>query len=103
MAMLFLTGLLHPIVILGLTFGSSVRPHHDDSPQLDVMLVTNDVAEAQSNERAAYLAQRTQLGSGNTEDAVAPGSPASRGAPDTPPAVSQDPSSHEVLTSSAPA
>lgn len=103
MAMLFLTGLLHAIVILGLTFGSSARPHHDDSPQLDVTLVTNDVAEAQSNDHAAYLAQRTQLGSGNTDSAVAPGSPASRGAPDTPPETSQEASTSEVLTSSAPA
>ena len=31
------------------------------------MLVTNEVPEAQSNDRAAYLAQRTQLGSGNTD------------------------------------
>jgi periplasmic protein TonB len=102
MAMLFLTGLLHAIVILGLTF-SSPRPHHDSSPQLDVMLVTNDVAEAQSNDHAAYLAQRTQLGSGNTDKAVASGSPASRGAPETPPEVSQEPNASELLTSSAPA
>ncbi len=102
MAMLFLTGLLHAIVILGLTFASP-RPHHDNSPQLDVMLVTNDVAEAQANEHAAYLAQRTQLGSGNTDQAVATGSPASRGTPDTPPEVSQEPRTSEVLTSSAPA
>ena len=39
----------------------------DNSPQLDVLLVTNEVPEAQSNEQASYLAQRTQLGNGNTE------------------------------------
>jgi len=82
MAMLFLTALLHAIVILGLTFttaghGSSVS----DSPQLDVLLVTNDVPEAQSNDKAAYLSQRTQLGNGNADTPAAAASPSNRGAP----------------------
>ena len=102
MAMLFLTALLHAIVILGLTFTSPSHHGNDESPQLDVMLVTNDVAEAQSNENAAYLAQRTQLGSGNTDNAAAPGSPVSRGAPDVQQEV-EDPSvATEILTSSVP-
>ncbi len=66
-AMLFLAALLHAIVILGLTFASAGHGGAGDSPQLDVMLVTNEVPEAQSNDRAVYLAQRTQLGSGNTD------------------------------------
>jgi periplasmic protein TonB len=102
MAMLFLTALLHAIVILGLTFASPSHPGGGESPQLDVMLVTDDVAEAQSNEHAAYLAQRTQLGSGNTDSAAAPGSPASRGAPDQPQDAPEQSATTELLSSSAP-
>jgi protein TonB len=103
MAMLFLTALLHAIVILGLTFTVSSHGSAGDSPQLDVLLVTHDVPEAQSNEQAAYLSQRTQLGSGNTDAAAATGSPASRGAA---PALNENEpepaASDEWLHSSAP-
>jgi protein TonB len=81
MAMLFLTALLHAIVILGLTFTATGHGSNDDSPQLDVLLVTNDVPEAQSNEHAAYLSQRTQLGNGNSDQPTPPVSPSSQGAP----------------------
>ena len=46
-----------------------------------MLLVTNEVPEAQSNEQAVYLAQRTQLGSGNTDVPLPTASPASRGTP----------------------
>lgn len=78
-AMLFLTALLHAIVILGVGFGSGLHLG-GESPQLDVLLVTNQVPEARSNEQAQYLAQRTQHGAGNTRERTPPGSPASRGA-----------------------
>jgi protein TonB len=81
-AMLFLAALLHAIVILGLTFAVAGHGGDTDTPQLDVLLVTNEVPEAQSNDQAVYLAQRTQAGSGNTDQPVASTSPASRGAPD---------------------
>jgi protein TonB len=80
MAMLFLTALLHAIVILGLTFTATGHGSNDDSPQLDVLLVTNEVPQAQSNEHAAYLSQRTQLGSGNTDAPSPVRSPSSQGA-----------------------
>jgi periplasmic protein TonB len=102
MAMLFLTALLHAIVILGLTFTSPGPDHAGDSPPLDVLLVTDDVAEAQSNDQAAYLSQRTQLGSGNTDSTSATGSPASRGAPEVPVAAEDQAADSAVLTSSAP-
>jgi periplasmic protein TonB len=79
-AMLFLTALLHAIVILGLTF-TVTHTAKTDSPQLDVLLVTNDVPEAQSNENASYLSTRTQLGNGNTDSPAPSSSPASQGAP----------------------
>jgi protein TonB len=80
-AMLFLAALQHAIVILGLTFAVVGHGGGSDTPQLDVLLVTNEVPEAQSNEQAVYLAQRTQAGSGNSTEALPPASPASRGAP----------------------
>ena len=78
-AMLFLIALLHAIVILGVGFSGGMRLG-TDTPQLDVLLVTNQVPEARSNEQAVYLAQRTQHGAGNTDQRTPPGSPASRGA-----------------------
>jgi protein TonB len=81
MAMLFLTGALHAIVILGLTFTANSPIARSDSPQLEVLLVTNEVPEAQTNEQASYLSQRTQLGNGNTDAPGPSGSPSSQGAP----------------------
>jgi protein TonB len=79
-AMLFLAALLHAIVILGLTFVAPGHGAERDTPQLDVLLVTDDIPEAQSNQQAVYLAQRTQVGSGNTSEPDPAASPASRGA-----------------------
>jgi protein TonB len=64
--MLFLTALLHAIVILGITFTSPSRGK--TSPGLEVLLVTDDLPEIHSNEQAAYIAQRSQRGTGNTRD-----------------------------------
>ena len=65
----FLAGLLHLIVILGITFAP---PRRDESlvPTLEVLLVAESVPEAPFNERASYLAQRTQQGSGNDAEAT---------------------------------
>lgn len=79
MAMLLLVALLHAIVLLGLSFTDGSDGSRGSSPQLDVLLVTNEVPEARSNDHAAYLAQRTQIGAGNT-DQQRMASPASRGA-----------------------
>jgi protein TonB len=74
-SMLFMVGVAHAIVILGLTFsaGGSVPA----APGMEVLLVSEDLAEASRNEHAVYLAQRTQLGAGNTRT-LATGSPAAR-------------------------
>lgn len=77
-AMLLLVALLHAIVLLGVNF-TDLPGGAGGTPQLDVMLVTNEVPEARSNEHATYLAQRTQIGAGNTSEARST-SPASRGA-----------------------
>ena len=74
LAMVFFVALLHAIVILGITFNARAG---DDSgaPGLKVLLVSDELPEAAANASASYLAQRTQLGSGNTREAVAPNSP----------------------------
>ena len=61
---LFLAGLFHLIIILGITFAP---PEHDPAlvPTLEVLLVGEALPAAPVNERASYLAQRTQQGSGN--------------------------------------
>jgi periplasmic protein TonB len=108
--MLFLAALLHAIVILGLTFAAAGHGGGTDTPQLDVLLVTNEVPEAQSNDQAAYLAQRTQSGSGNLTEPLPSATPASRGAPSAPQHSSQaggnasgdNPLDKPVLASSAP-
>jgi protein TonB len=82
MAMLLLTALLHAIVILGLTFTVTGHGGGMDSPPLDVLLVTNEVPEAQANDQATYLSTRTQLGNGNSDAPSPASSPASRGAPE---------------------
>ncbi len=65
----FLAAVFHGIVILGVTFSSSNRDAGADSPALEVVLVNEHAPRAAANPNAHYVAQRTQLGSGNTRDA----------------------------------
>ena len=71
LTMIFLAALLHGLIILGLTFNASAGGH-GAAPGLEVLLVSDELPEADRNDSASYLAQRTQLGSGNTRQAVAP-------------------------------
>src|SRR5256886_9288876 len=71
LTMLFLAGLLHGLVILGLTSRASAGDR-GSAPGLEVLLVSDELPEADKNPSATYLAQRTQLGSGDTRDPVAP-------------------------------
>ena len=68
---LFLAGLLHAIVILGITFTASAD-EGSGAPGLEVLLVSDELPESDANDSAVYLAQRTQVGSGNTTEPVAP-------------------------------
>ena len=76
LAMVFLVALLHGLVILGITFNAQAGDE-ESAPGMKILLVTDELPEARDNPNAAYLAQRTQLGSGNTVAAVAPRSPKS--------------------------
>ena len=71
LATLFLAGLLHAIVILGITFTASAG-EGDGAPGLEVLLTSEELPESDANDQATYLAQRTQIGSGNTKKRVAP-------------------------------
>ena len=55
---------------MSVTFGSTGRDHQG-APGLEVLIVSEDVPAALKNDDATYLAQRTQLGSGNAKDADA--------------------------------
>ena len=71
LTMLFLAGLLHGLVILGLTFNAAASDR-DSAPGLEILLVSDEIPEADKNPTATYLAQRTQTGSGNTRKPVKP-------------------------------
>ncbi|MGA2188907.1 MAG: TonB family protein [Steroidobacteraceae bacterium] len=62
----FLAAVFHGIVILGVTFSSSNRDAGGpDAPALEVVLVNDQAPLAKKNPHAKYVAQRTQVGSGN--------------------------------------
>jgi protein TonB len=72
----FLAALFHGIVILGVTFAvpdTNQRP----TPTLEVLLLTGADTRAADNPDAQYLAQRSQRGSGTTDERVRPANPAS--------------------------
>jgi protein TonB len=65
--MLVLAALAHGLVLLGVTF--TAPGSKGDTPRgLEVLLVAEDLPEARENDDAAYVAQRSQEGSGNTRD-----------------------------------
>jgi protein TonB len=66
---IFMAALVHGVIIVGVTFGTRGE-RVAGAPGLEVLLVSEDVPEARKNEDANYLAQRTQLGSGNTQDSA---------------------------------
>ncbi|HEU4593115.1 MAG TPA: TonB family protein [Steroidobacteraceae bacterium] len=62
----FMAALVHGVIIVGVTFGG-VKQEGQGAPGLEVLIVSDDVPEARKNDSATYLAQRTQLGSGNAD------------------------------------
>jgi protein TonB len=66
--MLVLAALLHGLVILGLSFTAPGPAASDVDRGMEVLLVSDELAEAQKNDSATYLAQRTQVGSGNSNE-----------------------------------
>ncbi len=95
---LFIAALIHGMIILGLTFAGS-GGQSSASRGLDVLLVSDELPTAERNDTAAYLAQRTQLGSGNASAPTAAHNQATEVSP--PPHAGDD--AGTSLTSSAPA
>ncbi len=96
---LFLAALLHGLLLVGLTFDAA-RDARLDAPGMKVLIVAEDVPEADRNDNAQYLAQRTQLGSGSGSDGRAPSPQASEPAPQ-PGTESLDSDDEAVLAASA--
>jgi protein TonB len=86
--MMFLAAIAHAILILGISFG--VAREGAAPPGLEVLRVSEDLPEANSNASAAYLAQRSQLGSGNTRT-LPTGSPSEQAPPAPPDAQGREP------------
>jgi protein TonB len=78
---LLLAGLFHLIVILGVTFVPDDLAGPGSVPSIEVMLVNDSVPASTRNEDAAYLAQRTQQGSGNLDASGRSRIPGSAGGP----------------------
>jgi periplasmic protein TonB len=95
---LFIAALVHGMVILGLTFAGG-GSHGSSAEGLDVLLTSDELPTAARNDTAAYLAQRTQLGSGNTSAPVVAHNQATAASPPLHTGSAQGTS----LTSSAPA
>ena len=67
-SMAVLAALLHGLVILGITFAPPPGGKATTDNGIEVLLVSDELPEARENESATYLSQRTQTGSGNTQE-----------------------------------
>lgn len=79
--MLVLAALLHGLVILGVSFTAPGSGSDTVNRGLEVLLVSDELPESQRNDSATYLSQRTQLGSGNTQERLPAQLPSARGQP----------------------
>ncbi|MEM7282376.1 MAG: TonB family protein [Pseudomonadota bacterium] len=70
---LFITTLVHGVVILGVSFDFTPLPSGSPNPTLEVVIVQGP-AEETAPEDADYIAQQNQTGDGNTEENVRPNS-----------------------------
>jgi periplasmic protein TonB len=103
-SMAVLAALLHGLVILGITFAPPPQAEGEVDQGIEVLLVSEELPESLRNDSAIYLSQRTQTGSGNTEEreraqVPQPGQPASEAPAPRPtdPALAED----QVLAANA--
>ena len=64
---LFLAGLLHGIILLGVTFTSEDAPPEPSVTSFEVVLVTDESTVHRQKNEAELLAQQNRIGAGNTE------------------------------------
>ena len=74
-AMLFLAALIHGILIIGITFNPELADQFADAISLEVTIVADADQEIDRPDEAAYLAQASQEGGGNTTEQVRPAAP----------------------------
>jgi len=74
-AMLFLAALIHGILIIGVTFNPALTDQFADAISLEVTIVADPDQQIDAPDNAAYLAQASQQGGGNTADQVRPAAP----------------------------
>jgi protein TonB len=86
----FVAALVHGLVIMGVKF-SAPAPDTQPLPTLEILLVPTGPDDRQPNDEAAYLAQRTQKGSGTSEAARRSSLPEARPEPPDTPELPVDP------------
>jgi len=74
-AMLFLAALVHGILIIGVTFNPDIANPFAEAISLEVTIVADPDQQIDAPEDAAYLAQASQKGGGNTAAQVRPTAP----------------------------
>ncbi len=74
-AMLFLAALIHGILIIGISFNAEIANQFADAISLEVTIVADPDQRIDAPDDAAYLAQASQRGGGNTAEQVRPSAP----------------------------
>lgn len=74
-AMLFLAALIHGILIIGITFNPELTNPFASTISLEVTIVADADQRIDRPDEAAYLAQASQEGGGNTTEQVRPAAP----------------------------
>jgi protein TonB len=74
-AMLFLAALIHGILIIGITFNPELANQFANVISLEVTIVADADQHIDRPDEAAYLAQASQEGGGNTTEQVRPAAP----------------------------
>jgi len=74
-AMLFLAALIHGILIIGITFNPELATQFASAISLEVTIVADADQHIDRPDNAAYLAQASQEGGGNTSEQVRPAAP----------------------------
>ena len=108
-AMLFLAALIHGILIIGVTFNPELANDFANAISLEVTIVADADQQIDRPDEAAYLAQASQEGGGNTTEQVRPAAPLQSAMPvdnegqedgaSLDDAVAHDQSADEVLAS----
>jgi protein TonB len=80
-AMLFLAALFHGILIIGVTFNPYLLEDFSDAISLEVTIVADPDQSIDRPDEAEYLAQTSQLGTGNTLEEVRPSAPLQSASP----------------------